>query len=159
MYENAYESNYAIFYVDCCCLVSRDMIFKSYFDRGIYDMQGCNRAIGVVRGTPYLKAGNVQYVCFCQDCPETCNNLMNMNCPTWCGDRVSVSFAEYIYCCIPTRSNFVYNCCGLYGVKDGEPMPMCLCPFVTSLKVGTADHLVAHLDSARANWMSRTGQR
>jgi hypothetical protein len=53
--ENGYEKNDA-FYVGCC--MSMDGIYKTYFDRGIYDMQSCSQRMGCVRGAAQIHPGN-----------------------------------------------------------------------------------------------------
>jgi hypothetical protein len=53
--ENGYEKNDA-FYAGCC--MSMDSIYKTYFDRGIYDMQSCSHRMGCVRGAAQIHPGN-----------------------------------------------------------------------------------------------------
>lgn len=157
IYENAYEYNSPSLCLQCCCVVGGDSIRKNYFDRGIFDQQGCLRAIQCIRGAPSVHSGNVQFVCCCQDCSECGNDCLNGYWPGMCGDRVRVLPADAICFCCPTRSCWLNNYCGLCGPKDGEPL--ILFPFVASLRIGTGEQFVAQLESARANWTSRTGQK
>ena len=157
VYENAYEFNKPLQCMNpCTCMcMSKDFIHKSYFDRGIYDQQGCDRSIGCVKGAPATFAGSPRCVCFCQECPDYCNNWMNCYCPFWCGDKVSVIPADTVCCCCPLRGCWMNNFCGLCGTKDGDPLVYY--PFVSSLRIGTGDQLAAQIEAARANWSVRTG--
>jgi len=137
--ENAYESNVAVESGCCCAAIGSDFTSKVYFDRGVFDQQGCARVCGCLRGTPLVYAGEVQNVCCCMDCPSWLNCCANgYYMPGCCGERARVLPADTICCCCGTRSNVCTNCFGLCGPKTGEPL--CLLPLVGGLREGTSQH-------------------
>jgi len=149
--ENAYEDSFSI---NGCCLVT-DLINKQHFDRGVYEMETCCWKIGCLNGAPAPHANQVKYVCCCQPCPDIYNNCAACYFPSICGDRVRfLPFEYYCFCC-PNRATCFSNCFGLCGPMTGEPLMLFY--FIDCLKVGSGPELVQALDTARANWRSRTG--
>jgi len=163
IYENSVEKNHPIvcccFPGNCCC-PGEDHIYKFFYDRGPYDQQDCHWKVGCKKGAPSMFAGEVQFVCCCQDCPQCYNNfaacMSSCYCPCFCGDRLRFLPSEYVCCCIPTRSNCCCNCCGMCGPKDGQPL--CLHPVEICLKIGTAGDVVVAMENGRSSWRQRTGK-
>jgi hypothetical protein len=85
------------------------------------------------------------------DCPDCFNNIQAMYCPSICGEHVIYTPFESAFCGIlPMRATALCNCCGLYGVKTGEPLVFQ--SLLWGLRHGTADALVASLQDARSAW-------
>jgi len=155
VHENAVEKNVPIGLCSTLCWTKSDMVMKQYFDRGVYDQQGCARSMGCIRGAPVAFANEVTYVCCCADCPSCMNQCMSCHCASCCGERVRVLPYEQYCCCCPARSCFLNNCCGLCGPKTGEPL--LLMHFARSLRIGTGQALAEQMEYARAAWKARTG--
>lgn len=151
--ENGYEDNNPTGCTLCCCAV--DMVHKSYFDRGIYNQQGCLRGIGILSGAPSVHANNVKHICCCVDCPDGCNDCLACYWPSLCGDRIRYLPFQTYCCCCPMRACACNNCLGLCGPKNGEPL--LLLNFLGSLRVGSAPALEQAMESSRAGWKARTG--
>ena len=155
--ENALESNQPTCFSRNPCCPGVDWIYKFYFDRGVFDQQSMDRAIGCSRGTPEVFSNNVTFVCCCMDCPSLCNSCCECYFPSICGDRVRVVNAETVQCCCPTRSKWCFNNCGLCGVKTGDPFPVYMVPLVKQLKNGSGKTLADAINNARGQWRQRTG--
>lgn len=155
--ENAIESNQPSCFNRNPCCPGVDHIYKFYFDRGVFDQQGCDRALGCSRGTPEVFSNNVTFMCCCMECPSCCNSYQEGYFPSICGDRVRVVNAETMFCCCPTRSNACCNCCSLCGVKSGDPLPCYMVRLVQQLKPGSGKPLAEAMNNARAQWKQRTG--
>lgn len=170
--ENGYEFNIPNSCLGCCC--SHDVVFKFFFDRGVYSQKGFAWKCGCLKGDPSLYANysmyhlsvsarlranftfhTGRYVCFCMDCPDSINQCLSCYYPSMCGDRVMVLSSETVCCCCPTRACWWNNCCGLCGVKEGDPLPQYSYPFVFSLIPGTGMELAANMDNARNMWKQR----
>lgn len=162
--ENGYEFNIPNSCLGCCC--SHDVVFKFFFDRGVYSQKGFAWKCGCLKGDPSLYANystyhlsvsarlranftfhTGRYVCFCMDCPDSINQCLSCYYPSMCGDRVMVLSSETVCCCCPTRACWWNNCCGLCGVKEGDPLPQYSYPFVFSLIPGTGMELAANMDN------------
>ena len=143
-------------YCTCCCMECcfYDLIEKSYFDRGYYDMRDCLHWTMILQGAPKPFAGEVKHICCCVNCSQGCNELMSCYFPNVCGDRVRYVPCETYCCCCSTRANCFSNFFGLCGPRDGEPLT--LLSFEDCLAVGEAERVVAAMINARTMWSKRT---
>mmetsp|Transcript_33405 Transcript_33405/g.34038 ORF Transcript_33405/g.34038 Transcript_33405/m.34038 type:complete len:237 (-) Transcript_33405:334-1044(-) len=163
--ENGYEKNDPVaLQIACvvvppnCCCPGFDNVSKTYFDRGIFDRQHPCFKTGCLNGPPTIYAGPVKNVCCCIDCCDCWNHHASGYYACCCGERVSIlPFENYYYCC-PTRSWWACNCCGLCGVKTGEPMPAFTQVIATHLlDISEAQKLADEFNNCRNQWKSRTG--
>lgn len=162
IYENAYEFNFPTANPFCPCIPpnclcpGHDCICKFYFDRGIFDMQNCCRAVGALRGAPRLLGESRKYVCCCMDLPDSCNRCCdNQCCNSCCGEEIRIQpFETYCFCC-STRASWCNNFCGLCGLKSGEPAM--LYSFVGCLETGEGVRAQDAFNNARQQWSARTG--
>jgi len=156
--ENSVESNYPSSFICCpanCCCPVQDSIHKVYYDRGPWDVQDCAHSCGCLKGSAYAKAGPRKMVCCCQDCCQCYNEYSEGMCSCCCGEVISIVPFETYYCCCPNKANFCMNCCGLCGVKSGEPCIMY--GYYRHLAIGDAEKLSKAMADARAAWSARTG--
>ena len=56
------------------CCPGADMIYQTYFDRGIFDQQHCLWKLGWLRGEPAFHANQIKAVCCCVEyaCTRKC---------------------------------------------------------------------------------------
>lgn len=86
---------------------------------------------------------------------------MDGHCDCLCGKRgekVRVLRAEYCCFIIPTRSFFCTNCCGLFGIKSGQPN-CTVTTIVSNLDEFEAESAVLALSEAEFSWKELTGER
>lgn len=161
--ENAVVANYpsACFCIppNCCC-PGNDHISWNFFDRGIFDRQGCLWSSGCLSGEPELYPGEIKYVCCFQDCPKCWNEWQSCWWPCCLGERVRYLPAQTCCWCVPVRVNGCMNCCGCNGVKSGEPCPCFLVPMATHLlDIGEAERFASDFHKVRAEWAEFTGKK
>lgn len=160
IFENGYQTNtpISLFCIppNFCC-PGTDMIYTSYFDRGIWDTQNLCRTIGCYKGDPKLADHVTKYVCCCLDCIDCYNYYASAcYCPMLCGETIAVVPFDTFCFCIPNQANWCTNCCSLCGPKDGEPCyktPY----FLNCLAIGEADKAKRAMNSARAEWAQKNG--
>lgn len=166
VYENSYESNHPMACWCVCftlppnsCCPGFDYIRRSYFDRGIYDVQSMAHCLGCVKGEPSIHPNHIPYMCCCIE--VNCDWLKPWPTGECCGvcpisDYVSVVPYETYCCCCPNRANCCTNSCGICGSKTGSPLIMY--QIVGWLKKGDGDKLAGALNNTRAEWKQRTGK-
>lgn len=59
--ENAVESNYSIASIYTCCY-NKDQVNKMYFDRDIFEHEGCCWSIGYLNGLPTTHTDNSKLI-------------------------------------------------------------------------------------------------
>ena len=164
--ENAYEVNYPIGFPylpfcpcrlppNCMC-PGMDSVSKTYFDRGIFDRQGCLFKIGFFAGPASFHTGPIEKTCCCNPCCACWNNYTSCYHVACCGERVNYVISETFCFCIPTRSCWLWNCFGLFGPADGQPLLHFL--LATHLAPGEGQHMMRSLEKARAEWSQKTGR-
>lgn len=90
------------------------------------------------------------------DCPGWYNDLMALHCSCICGDRVHYVPFQY-YCCglLSTRASWCTNYCGLYGLKDDEPL--FTLPLIRFLVPDSGEEISGAIEEARVAWSARLG--
>lgn len=141
--------------IDCFLCAKEDFARKYYFDRGPYNNHTFCRMSQCIEGPPILVSNEIQYVCFGQPCSSEINQCFDCHFPLLFGERVRVLPSQVVLCCIPTKSNVLFNCFSLCGPESGQPMPCCMYNFAHSLKLGEADALVKFIETTRSTWMER----
>jgi hypothetical protein len=156
--ENSFESNYP---VALFCLPpnvicpGEDWVNKTYYDRGIYRLKDTFQWL-FCTGPPSVHAGEIKNVCCFMDCPACFNHCVGCYFPTCCGERISFVPAEKCCFCVPLRSFWLCNCCGIMGIKDGEPLAYFA--LAGHLERNEAVKLAHQLDKTRDEWRARTGK-
>ncbi len=139
------------------CCGGQDHVKKIYFDRGIFDRQNCCWVIGFWGGEPSFFANELKHTVCCHDCCPTFDRMMSCYYPSVCGERVRFVPAEYCCWCVPLRTGYCGNCCGLCGPQTDMPYELCMMPVATGLDVGEADHMVDSFYTAVNEWNDYTG--
>ena len=153
--ENGYETNNP---VGCCkCLDCTDVVFKTYFDRGIYDQRSCFHSLGLYKGAPKPHGQVIKKVCCCTDCCDCYNELTSCYFPSCCGESVIITPCDTYCCCCSTTASWCHNFCGLCGPKTGEPVLSF--PLFRNLAIGEGEKTAAALFQAREEWKARVGHK
>ena len=93
----------------CCCCRFDDNVIVNYFDRAPYAIEGC-----CCPTVPKLEVFDPGCMCCC----------MKFDCECICGPK-QVVIMPYESCCMglcPNRTCWFYNCFGLYGPPDNNPL-------------------------------------
>jgi len=168
--ENAIERNYpsACFCIPPNCLCpGSDWVWKTYYDRGVFDRQSLGFCSGYLNGPGTFHVGPVRYQCcwipctFCHDCC-TCMCCFTCSCIPCC-PSTNMEYIGYVpatnYCwCYSTRATCWDNCCGICGIMEGDPKPQFLFTVASHLKQGEAAKVHAALVHARGEWSRKTGR-
>ena len=164
--ENAYEQNSPLGfpYIPCCSLRlppnevcgGLDWVSKTYFDRGVMSRQSMCFTCKFFSGPGSFHAGPTKFTCCFNPCFDLCNSVLSCHSYRCCGERIQYVPAETCCWCCPTRSCWLFNCFGLCGPQNGEPLIML--PFAHHLLLGESEELLKSLEKARAEWSQKTSR-
>lgn len=88
------------------------------------------------------------------DCPAAFNECASCNIPVICGETVSVRPCSEVFGC-PLEATWCCNCCGLFGIKDGDPICVQEISGGSCLAEGESIKLADALNKSHAAWSDR----
>lgn len=139
---------------------SADAVSKIYYDRGAFDRQLiCFHGLvpgsdPVFTGPASAFSGPGKYICCCIDCPDLCNEMLECSPVCCCGESISIRPCTHVAGC-PLQSCWLLNCCGLCGLKDGEPLCLQQIPGGSGFAVGEGEKAANAINSAYGAWNQR----
>ena len=156
--ENGIEYNHpSCFHIipsNCIC-AGQDDITKIHFDSGRWARTSPFFKIGCLSGPGTMHINDFQLVCCCNDCPLTCNRIVDGYHPCICGERVRMQRTTTMYWCLPSHAFWFHNACGICGPKDGEAIYGRA--IASHLAEGEAQKTLDAIVKAREAWSQRTG--
>lgn len=90
------------------------------------------------------------------DCPAAFNECIACSSPILCGEKISARPCSEVMGC-ELQASFCCNCCGICGIKSGEPICVRDVAGGNCLAEGEGVKLAEALNYAHSAWKDRQG--